>query len=62
VAKAETEGRLRVLSGLDTATIKAVEVAFHKKYPFIDAYVEEIEGTDADQRFLLELKSDRGKG
>ena len=43
VAKAKGEGRFRALSGLDAATIKAMRVAFNKKYPFIDTYVEEIE-------------------
>lgn len=61
-AKAKGEGRLRALSGLDAATMKAMKAAFNKKYPFIDTYVEEIEGTDAYQRFLLELKSGRSTG
>lgn len=57
LAKAKKEGRLRALSGLSTPAIKPMIAAFKKKYPFIDTYVEEIEGTDAYQRFLLELKA-----
>jgi len=57
VARAKKEGRLRVLSGLSTPAIKPMIAGFRKKYPFIDTYVEEIEGTDAYQRFLLELKA-----
>jgi ABC-type Fe3+ transport system substrate-binding protein len=59
VAKAKSEGKLRALFGLDQVALKALTGAFTKKYPFIDAHVEEIEGTDAYQRFLLEMKSGR---
>src|SRR5215510_15060428 len=62
IARAKKEGRLRALSGLSTPAIKPMVEAFKKKYPFIDTYVEEIEGTDAYQRFLLELKSGTSKG
>ncbi len=62
VAKAKKEGRLRAVTGLSTSAIKPMVEAFKKKYPFIDTYVEEIEGTDAYQRFLLELKSGTSKG
>jgi iron(III) transport system substrate-binding protein len=62
VARAKKEGRLRALSGLSTPAIKPMIAAFKKKYPFIDTYVEEIEGTDAYQRFLLELKAGMAKG
>jgi iron(III) transport system substrate-binding protein len=61
LAKARKEGRLRVLSGLSTPAIKPMIAAFKKRYPFIDTYVEEIEGTDAYQRFLLELKAGMAK-
>ena len=57
LAKAKKEGKLRVLSGLDGNNIKAMGEAFKKKYPFIDFHVEEITGTDAARRFILELKS-----
>ncbi len=62
LAKAKKEGRLRALSGLSTPAIKPMIAAFRKKYPFIDTHVEEIEGTDAYQRFLLELKAGLSKG
>jgi ABC-type Fe3+ transport system substrate-binding protein len=62
VTKAKKEGRLRAVTGLSTSAIKPMVEAFKKKYPFIDTYVEEIEGTDAYQRFLLELKSGTSKG
>jgi iron(III) transport system substrate-binding protein len=61
-AKAKKEGRLRVLSGLDRNSIKPVSEAFRKKYSFLDFHVEEITGTDANQRFLLELKAGRNSG
>lgn len=57
VAKARKEGKLRVLTSLDPESIKALSDAFKKKYPFIDTYVEELTGTEAAQRFLLELQS-----
>jgi spermidine/putrescine-binding protein len=62
VAKAKKEGRLRVLSGLDRGSIKPVSEAFTKKYAFLDFHVEEITGTDGNQRFLLELKAGRPSG
>ncbi|MGH7844769.1 MAG: ABC transporter substrate-binding protein [Candidatus Binatia bacterium] len=61
-AKAKKEGKLRVLSGLDRNSIKPVSEAFRKKYPFLDFHVEELTGTDANQRFLLELKAGRNSG
>ena len=62
LARAKKEGQLRVLSGLDRNSIKPVSEAFRKKYPFLDFNVEEITGTDANQRFLLELKAGRNSG
>lgn len=59
VAKAKGEGKLRALFGLEVVAIKALVSAFTKKYPFIETYVEEIDGTDAYQRFILEMKSGR---
>ncbi|MGH7847569.1 MAG: ABC transporter substrate-binding protein [Candidatus Binatia bacterium] len=56
VTKANKEGTLRVLSSADAATFNVMAKAFNKKYPNIDVYVEEIAGSDAYQRFLLELK------
>jgi len=61
IAKAKTEGRLRVLAEMEPPNIKASTAAFMKKYPFINLYIEEITATDQYQRNLLELKSGRGK-
>jgi ABC-type Fe3+ transport system substrate-binding protein len=57
LAKAKKEGRLRAVSGLSGPAIKPMVEAFKKKYPFIDTQVVEIEGAEAYQRFLLELKA-----
>ena len=57
VAKAKKEGRLRVLAGMELPTIKATAAAFTRKYPFIDLKIQEIEGQDAAQRNILEIKS-----
>ena len=62
VAAARKEGKLRALSGLDADAIKAMSIGFKKKYPFLDVYVEEIEGTDAYQRFILQLQAGMVKG
>lgn len=61
VAKAKKEGKLRVLSELEPPTIKATTAAFTKKYPFIELFVQEITGTDAAQRNILEIKSGAAK-
>jgi ABC-type Fe3+ transport system substrate-binding protein len=62
VAKAKKEGKLKVFASLDAATIKGLNAAFRKKYPFIDAQAEEIAGTDTYQRMILEMKSGTAKG
>ena len=62
VANAKKEGKLRALSGLTSSALKPMVEAFKRKYPFIETYVEEIQGTDSYQRFLLELKSGRATG
>ena len=59
IAKAKKEGRMRAVSSLETATIKAMAEAFRAEYPFLNVYVEELTGTDANQRFVLELKAGR---
>jgi iron(III) transport system substrate-binding protein len=61
VAQAKKEGKLRILAELEPPNIKASTAAFKKKYPFIDLYIEEIQGTEQAQRSLLELKSGAGK-
>lgn len=62
VAKAKKEGKLRALSGIERDSIHPMREAFRKRYPFIDVFVEEITGTDSNQRFLLEIKTGRVKG
>jgi iron(III) transport system substrate-binding protein len=57
VAKAKQEGSLKGLLGLEQEAIKHLREGFSKKYPFIRTSFEEITGTDAAQRFLLELKA-----
>lgn len=61
VAKAKAEGKLRALSSMDPDTFNRLKKAFMEKYPFIDTYVQEITGEDANQRFLLELKADQAR-
>ncbi|MGH7847637.1 MAG: ABC transporter substrate-binding protein [Candidatus Binatia bacterium] len=57
VAKAKREGKLRVLSSLDPETYKQMGAAFKQKYPFIDFSLSAVDGTEAVQRLLLELKA-----
>ena len=58
VAKAKKEGKLRVMSSLDPGSFKPMADSFKKKYPFIvDVHMHEMTGTEAIQRFLLELKA-----
>jgi iron(III) transport system substrate-binding protein len=57
IAKAKQEGSLKGLLGLEQEAIKQLKENFSKKYPFIRTSFEEITGTDAAQRFLLELKA-----
>jgi iron(III) transport system substrate-binding protein len=57
VAKAKKEAKLRVMSTLETAVVKAMRDGFRKKYPFIDVQYQEFGSVDENQRFLLELKA-----
>ena len=57
VAKAKKEGKIRVISSLDPDSFKPMADSFKKKYPFADVEVKELTGTEAVQRFLLELKA-----
>ena len=57
----QKEGRLRILSGEDPGVIKATAEAFQKKYPFIDARPEGIEGTEIYLRTLQEMKAGLAK-
>ena len=57
VTRAKSEGRLRVLGGMERSTAKAAAAAFGKKYPFINLQIGEIEGADQAERNILEIKS-----
>jgi iron(III) transport system substrate-binding protein len=61
VARAQKEGKMRALSSLPAVAIKAMAEAFRKKYPFLDVYAEEIDGNEAHQRFILEMKAGRAQ-
>ena len=61
VAKAKSEGELKVYSTMDPASIKLIRESFPKKYPFLRFDLRELTGTEADQRFMLELKAGQAK-
>src|SRR5262249_5661540 len=56
ISRAKKDGQLRVFNSLREA-IKPLTEAFNKKYPFIEAHVDEFMGTDDAQRTLLQLKA-----
>jgi len=57
VANAKKEAALRVLHSFQPPAMNAMRDAFVKKYPFIKLSYEELTGTEAGQRFLLEQKA-----
>jgi iron(III) transport system substrate-binding protein len=57
IAKAKTEGSLRALTSFGSDTYTPMVNAFKRKYPFLQVHAEELTGTEADQRFLLEMKA-----
>ena len=57
VAQAKKEGKIRVLSGQDQNSLKAIIDAFKKKYPFVDVRGEAIDGTEIYTRMLHEMKA-----
>ena len=57
VANAKKEGKLRVLGSLDAKSLKALNAAFKKKYPFLDSQAEEIAGTEVYMRMIQEMKA-----
>ena len=62
VAKAKRErGRMRGHISQDPPTFKAVADAFKSEYPFVDPHIEELTGTDATQRFFLQVKAGRAQ-
>jgi len=62
IANARKEGSVRVLGSLATLTANALRDSFRKKYPFIDAQVEEIAGTEVYLRMIQEMKAGLAKG
>jgi iron(III) transport system substrate-binding protein len=61
VSEAKKEGKLKVLTGLDPQSIKAMTSAFKRKYPFINVIAEEAQGITEHQRIILELKAGLNK-
>jgi ABC-type Fe3+ transport system substrate-binding protein len=61
IANAKKEGKLRVMGSLDAQTLKALNEAFRKKYPFIDSQAQEIAGTDNYIRMIQEMKAGMAK-
>jgi ABC-type Fe3+ transport system substrate-binding protein len=59
-AKAKNEGQLRVLSTMDADFAQVMIKAFNEKYPFIKVSTADLGSVQDAQRFLLELKADRG--
>jgi iron(III) transport system substrate-binding protein len=57
VAKAQKEGKLRVISSMEPETAKASVPAFKKKYPFIDLSVQPRTGSESAQQLVLQVKS-----
>ncbi|MGH7845561.1 MAG: ABC transporter substrate-binding protein [Candidatus Binatia bacterium] len=55
VAKAKKEGKIKVGSTLDPETYKPMVESFKKKYPFIDAHMEELSGAVYGEKFLMEV-------
>jgi len=61
VARAKKEGKVKIFSGQDPKSLKAITEAFKKKYPFIDVRAEGIDGTEIYQRMLQEMKAGLAK-
>ena len=57
VAKAQKEGRLRVISSMEPETAKASVAAFKKRYPFIDLNIQARTGSESAQQLVLQVKS-----
>ena len=58
IAKAKQQGgKIRALSSLDPGLFPHMTSGFKKKYPFLDVAMVEVTGTDANERFFLELRA-----
>ena len=63
VARAKKEGKLRVMTGLERSNYQPLINGFKQQYPFMtDVHIEELQGSDARQRVLLEIKAGQAKG
>ena len=62
VAKAKREqGAMQAHISQGPETIRAVVEAFKAEYPFVNAQVKEMTGTDEAQRFILQVKAGRAQ-
>jgi iron(III) transport system substrate-binding protein len=57
VKLAKQEGRVDGIISLDPETFGPLTKAFKARYPFLDLRLQEVTGTEATQRFLLEVQS-----
>src|SRR5215510_3162417 len=57
LAKAKSEGKLRLTSSFDAETLKDLSGAFKKKYAFIDVQAQEIGGLETYVRMIEEMKA-----
>ena len=58
VGMSKKEGKLRVVTGLESSNFRPMVDRFKQKYPFLtDIQIKEVSGTEAFQRFVLEMKS-----
>ena len=61
-ARPKRKEKIRALTGAGLeASLPPTTEAFKKKYPFIDLQAQYVGGTDASQRFLLEVKAGAAK-
>ncbi len=62
ISRAKKEAKLRALTGAGLeASLPPTTDAFKKKYPFVDLQAQYVGGTEASQRFLLEVKAGTAK-
>jgi iron(III) transport system substrate-binding protein len=62
IGRAKKEAKVRALTGAGLElSLPPTTEAFKKKYPFIDLQAQYVGGTEASQRFLLEVKAGAAK-
>lgn len=62
VSKAKQEGKVSVIVSLLDDILRPVTAGFRKKYPFIDAQVQGVRGTEVYLRMIQEMKAGLTKG